>query len=386
MKILVVATKPPLPASDGGRLVLWQTLQALAARGHALHLLAPLEAPLAQHAQQSLARVCATQWVAVRRRSWLAAAAAGWRNGSALSLARHRHAALGAAVADVIDRWQPDVVHAEQLQAAANCSAAFARGTPLLLRMQNVESALWQQTAQSGWPLRVLQREAARLRADEAGLLRQAHQIVALTPPDAAALRGIAPDRAAAIDALAPAFPDQLPAGEGIAGEAAVAVAGSAGWWPNRQGLRWFLDRVMPLLPVECTPCVHVFGGQARGTDVVAHAAPADSADAFPAGAIAAVPLLTGSGIRMRILEAWARGLPVVATTVAATGLAVASRCELLIADTPMQFADALQELRADAALRARLVAGGRDYLQRHHAPAHCAAALERAYARAIGG
>ena len=88
------------------------------------------------------------------------------------------------------------------------------------------------------------------------------------------------------------------------------------------------------------------------------------------------MPLLTGSGIRMRILEAWARGLPVVATRVAAAGLAVESGRELLIADSADAFAQAVQRLQADATLRAQLIANGRAYLRRHHEPAACAAAL----------
>lgn len=382
MKILVVATKPPWPPRDGGRLVLWLTLQALATAGHALHLIAPVDADDADPtALAHLRTVCTPQLIPLRPRGWAAAAWRAAHEGSALSLARHRHAAIAAAVAARIADWRPDIVHAEQLQALGNCGAASDAGTRVVLRMQNVESSLWQQLARARPLLPLLAFESRRLRAAEARLLRHVAATLTLTDDDAAALRTIAPQAAANIVAVAPPFPSELPAGPCVAGEPALVLAGSTGWWPNQQGLDWFLADVAPRLRGNVGVHLHVFGGRIPPQcDVVAQAAPADSAAAFPEGAIAAVPLLTGSGIRMRILEAWARGLPVVATRVAAAGLAVASGRELLIADSAEAFAEAVQSLQADAALRAQLVANGRAYLRRHHDPSACAAALTQQY------
>jgi glycosyltransferase involved in cell wall biosynthesis len=66
---------------------------------------------------------------------------------------------------------------------------------------------------------------------------------------------------------------------------------------------------------------------------VETHPAPADSREAFAPGAILVVPLRIASGIRMKILEAWARGLPVVATPEAAAGLEAEDGRELLLAE-----------------------------------------------------
>lgn len=382
MKILVVATKSPWPPHDGGRLVLWLTLKALAAAGHTLHLVAPADAGGAEPATlDQLRTVCTPQLIPLRPRGWAAAAWRAAREGSALSLLRHRHAAVAAAVAACITDWRPDIVHAEQLQALGNCDAAFGTESRVVLRMQNVESSLWQQLAQARPLLPLLAFEARRLRAAEARLLQHVAATLTLTADDAAALRVIAPRAAANIAAVAPPFPSELPAGPRVAGEPALVLAGSAGWWPNRQGLDWFLADVAPRLRGDAGLRIHLFGaGVPAWRGVVAHAAPADSAAAFPHGAVAAVPLLTGSGIRMRILEAWARGLPVVATRVAAAGLSVESGRELLIADSAGSFAQAVQALQADAALRAQLIANGRAYLRQHHEPAACAAALAQQY------
>jgi glycosyltransferase involved in cell wall biosynthesis len=119
---------------------------------------------------------------------------------------------------------------------------------------------------------------------------------------------------------------------------------------------------------------------------VVWHPAPIDAVAAFPDHAIAVVPLQIGSGIRMRILEAWARGLPVVASPVAAAGLDVQSGRELLLAHSADEFVAAIARLQSDPRLREHLRAGGRDYLGARHAIDVQSERMVELYARAGAG
>lgn len=380
MKILCVATKLPWPPDDGGRLALWLTLQGLAAAGHRVRLIAPVASMPDTHALDVLREVCDPLPVPVRARGWAGAVAGALRRASALTVARHRHGAVAEAVRVSLRSFAPDVVHAEQLQAFAHCAAAHAAGVPVVLRMQNVESDLWAQVGHARWRFAPLRFEAARLRRDEARALAACTCAVALTQRDAHALRVLAP--AARVVAIAPPFPATLDAGAPRPGAPALAVAGSAGWWPNRQGTRWCVQAVAPLLRAALPDArLHVFGGASVAADgIVWHPAPADAAGAFPAGAIALVPLHIGSGIRMRILDAWARGLPVIATSVAAAGLDVVAGRELLIADAPHDIVAAVRALAHDPALGAALVANGRDSLRRRHDAAARTAELVAVY------
>jgi glycosyltransferase involved in cell wall biosynthesis len=72
------------------------------------------------------------------------------------------------------------------------------------------------------------------------------------------------------------------------------------------------------------------------------------------------VPLRVGGGTRLKILEAMALGTPVVSTSKGAEGLEATRGEDILIADTPAEFADAVLRLLSDGALRARLAANGR--------------------------
>ena len=72
----------------------------------------------------------------------------------------------------------------------------------------------------------------------------------------------------------------------------------------------------------------------------------------------------------MKILEGWARGLPVVATSVAAAGLGAVDGRDLLVGETAQEFGDAVVRVAEDASLADRLVSGGRRRLLERHDPA----------------
>ena len=76
-------------------------------------------------------------------------------------------------------------------------------------------------------------------------------------------------------------------------------------------------------------------------------------------------PLLAGSGTRLKILEAWAAGTPVVSTTIGAEGLPVRDGEHLLIADGPQKFAEAVDRLLACSTLCENLGVAGRLLLEK---------------------
>jgi len=386
MRILCVATKLPWPPRDGGRLALALTLQGLADDGHEIQLVAPVSDD--ESAAADPTDRIHFETVALPRLPWATATARAVFRRRALSIVRHHRTELEQAVDQAIVRFRPDVVHAEQLQALANCSPALRRGVPVVLRTQNVESHIWQQVGAASLRHLPLIFEARRLRAEESRALAAATHTLTLTENDATALRNINDKSASAkISVLAPPFPPRLPPGTKLEGEPAIALAGSAGWWPNTQATQWFLREVLPVISRQLPRAVvHVFGGDksVSAPNLRWHSAPTDSADAFPDGAIAAVPLFVGSGIRMRILEAWARGLPVVATSIAARGLEVTVGCELAIADTPGAFCAAIRLVVENESLRAAIIDAGHRYLIERHDSGQLTQALLRIYQLAI--
>jgi glycosyltransferase involved in cell wall biosynthesis len=210
---------------------------------------------------------------------------------------------------------------------------------------------------------------------------------VALTARDAERLRALSGAPLTVHHVPAP-FPTALPAaGERLDGAPAVVVLGG-GWLPNRDGAAWFASAVWPHVRARCPGAVlHLFGSapRRRGRGIVRHPSPVDSAAAFAPGAILAVPLRIASGVRIKILEAWARGVPVVATPEAAAGLEATDGVELLIARDPAGFAAAIHRLDADPAFARASVDAGRARLGAHHDPRRIAGRLVDVYTDVAG-
>jgi len=86
---------------------------------------------------------------------------------------------------------------------------------------------------------------------------------------------------------------------------------------------------------------------------------------------VAIIPLLAGSGTRVKILEAWAAATPVVSTTFGAQGLDGSNETHLLLADEPRQFAGAITRLLTSQEVRLRIgIAGRRLFEERYTWPA----------------
>lgn len=386
--ILWIATKVPWPPVDGGRLLLANTLRALSAAGHELTLVAPSAegAAIRGQVEGELSRWCRPLLVPSRPRSALAAAVRAQLRRAPWTIARHALPAVEARVAEVLREEIFDLVQVEQLQALGSAEPAFARGLRVVLRAQNVESDLWSQSAAAGsWRRPVLALEARRLAAWEGRAVRRCAATLALTAEDAARLSALAGSGGAVHRVPAP-FESELPPGaEKLPGSPPVVLFGSAGWRPNAAGAAWFLGRVWPRVRSALPGAVlHLFGLPSSAPGVVSHPAPADSRTAYPRGAVMVVPLQVASGVRIKILEAWARGLPVVATPEAARGLEAADGEELLLARDGEEFAAALSRIDGEAGLATSLVAAGRRHLRDRHALPRVARLLEEVYASVI--
>jgi glycosyltransferase involved in cell wall biosynthesis len=265
-------------------------------------------------------------------------------------------------------------MHRAVAELAASCDFAVAdlrmanalAGTriPYVYNAHNCETALVQRRAAiAPAPLRALLRiEAARLAAIETRFVREAAAVAACSEADRTDLARLAP--------LARHGIIIVPNGVDIARYAGVRAAsaptgtvllsGSFDWHPNRVGLEWFLESVLPALQrLRGKWTVRVAGRmQPRFAALLAKRAavevspnPIDMRDELRRAQIVAVPVLASSGTRLRILEAWAAGRPVVTTPEGAFGLDIYDGREARVAREPAAFAQAIDDLlRAPAA------------------------------------
>jgi len=146
-----------------------------------------------------------------------------------------------------------------------------------------------------------------------------------------------------------------------------IAFWGLMSYRPNRDGAQWFLDEVLPFV-VARIPDVQVLvigaGGELlrlpRSPDVRATGFVKDLTLFLSQIDVAVVPLRAGGGTRIKIIEAWANNIPVVATSVGAYGLGAVDGENILLADEPNAFAAAVASIIDSPSLRVRLIEGGR--------------------------
>lgn len=167
-----------------------------------------------------------------------------------------------------------------------------------------------------------------------------------------------------------------------------LGMIGKIGYAPNRDGLRWFLDRVWPAVRRAVPDAeLRVVGEGSDAPDapcaegVTRLGWVADAAGEMATWSASVVPILVGGGTRIKIAEAFARGVPVVSTSLGAFGYPVASGRELLVADDPDAFAAACVRLATEPAAGEELARRAAETYRANCTSDAIAPAVERALA-----
>lgn len=386
LRVLWVATKSPWPSSDGGRLVQALTLEALAALGHQIRVLYPAE-PQALEERPSSPNLEISPVSNSRRARWFAFLRS-LVTGRPFTIERHRSPLIAETVHSSLEAEDWDLVHVEQLHALLGVKAALGK-VPVVLRQQNVESDLWRGIGplKEGLWRPLFGFEGQRLTRFETWALSQVSRTVTLTEEDASRLQALNP--LAALQSITAPFPSSLPASDRqFSGDPALVILAREDWPPNRDGVEYFLREVWPPMKAKFPKAeLHLIGSGTSGhPGVNCYAAPEDSREAFDSDSIFLVPLRLASGIRMKILEAWARGVPVVASPTAAGGLGRGQPRALEIADSAVEWIRAVERLWTRPEYRRTLLEAGRERLEKHHDSGTVARGIEAVWRKAVEG
>jgi O-antigen biosynthesis protein len=175
------------------------------------------------------------------------------------------------------------------------------------------------------------------------------------------------------------------------ANEPDILFVGGFAHQPNRHGVRWFVDRILPLIRERVPSARFTIVGSNPPPDVKALASDAVSVRAnvseaelrelYRTARVAAVPLRYGAGVKLKVVEALREGLPLVTTSIGAQGVPglelVASIC-----DEPQAFADAVCMLLTDDIAWQDRSAAQADYAAAHYSEAAFGDSLARALAQ----
>ncbi len=397
MRILLVAQVVANTPDSGPRAKTREVLQHLA-REHEVIYCAFARTPAEEAGAAALRDICQRVVTVPLRRSLLRDArflAECLITGDSFLLRRDDSAAMRLAVRTLLRDERIDVAHVDQLNMLRFVPQDW--DGPVVLDAHN---AMWQLTERlahdAGDPLRrwLLLREARIIRRVEGKACRRSRLVLSVSDVDRVALQEAAGAAARieivpiAIDVrrLAPLRAARQPSANRL------FSIGTMFWPPNSAGLAWWLRSGYSQLEALCPGVVYDIVG-ARPPPRLRWAARAHASvrlhgyveDASPfwmkAGALAA-PILSGSGVRVKILDAFARGVPVVSTTLGAEGLPVRHGEHLLLADSPREFAQACAAVLRDRALARSLADNAYRLVSAHYDAPVALRALSSAYAR----
>ena len=268
--------------------------------------------------------------------------------------------AFGEKLLEILRSGQVDVVQMEGTFVAWYAEflnrqhRAGFRVPPLVLRAHNVEHTIWQMLARrESNPLKrlFLTTMTARLENFERRYLTQFDAVAAITDDDARRLRALGcPEPVLFIPAgveLSRFEPNPAIA----ARPRTLFMIGSLNWLPNLEGLEWLLREVWPTFHAEVPDVeLHVAGSGCpnillapRTDNVIVHGFVESASVFMQQYELMLVPLLSGSGMRIKIIEGMALGKPVLSTPLGAEGIAVRDGHDILLRDSAAAWLDALR-------------------------------------------
>jgi len=280
------------------------------------------------------------------------------------AIGRFRCPAVAARVRQWFEQRAFEVVVCDFLDAMINFPESLS--IPTVLFQHNVESEIWRRHADngSGWAKKMAYGlEFSKMRRYEQSMVRRVHHVIAVSENDRRLMSAWVD--ASHISVVSTGVDLQLFRADLARTEAAplVMFVGAMDWMPNVDAAEYFCREIWPAIRkrvpgarfriVGRNPVAQVqklASGAVEVTGVVASVV-----EHLRQAAVVVVPLRVGGGTRLKIYEAMAVGRAVVATSVGAEGLEVRDGEDIVLADTPEKFAEAVVAILEEGPRRRRL-------------------------------
>ncbi len=298
------------------------------------------------------------------------------------NMAKYQRASFSTLVEASIRQRTPDVAHFDSLHTSwyTGLVERLAPKALKVLRCHNAEYVILERLAESqSNPVKkiLIGLQAERLKRYEASALDAFDMILAITEADAQRFRKINPsiDHKMIVVPAGACLPDELPEAPPAQQVLRLIHIAAMDWIPNQDALRWLLTEILPNLDqMGLAYHLDVIGKNMppefqnwKQNHVTVHGFVQELQPLTSRAHVALVPLQVGGGMRIKILDYWSMGIPVVATHVGAEGLWEGPEPVLALADTPQEFAAAIAHLAAHPEERETLRTAAFRKVTAHH-------------------
>ncbi len=377
MNILYLAHRIPYPPNKGDKLRSFRQLEYLSRR-HCVWCVCFVDDPRDFAYADRLAGLCVDVRL-VPLRPILAAVRGLWGlvRGQTLTESYFAHPAMNHA----LDQWSRTVAF-DVVVAFSSSMAPYAMGVPArrrVLDLCDLDSEKWKAYANfSAAPRRWLYAvESDRLARRECGWINDFDAAMVASASEAAPFRAMPDMRQPYVVTNGV----EIPKGSGTESTIEshppmVGFIGVMDYFPNVDGVCWFVSECWPRIRKQCPNAVFRIVGRSpvrrvrrlakiRGVEVAGEVP--DIGPQIRRFDVSVAPLRIARGIQNKVLEAMAWGKPVVLTRAAADGLAGRNGRDFLVADTSPAMADHVIRLLGDATERTTMGLSAREFVERHH-------------------
>jgi polysaccharide biosynthesis protein PslH len=396
-RILFLSQLLPYPPDAGPKVRSYYVLRHLA-QTHKVTLLAftrPDDSPEAIH---HLREICEDVHLITMRRSQyrnLISLINALLNRTSFIIERDYVPEMARAVDQVLQDKPFDAIHADQLWMAQYALRAqrLAPKAMLVLDEHNACFQIWQRLATGEHnPIKrlLLENEWRKLRSFEANACTCFNRIVTVTDEDFRTIQNLIDSHSKVTKQPQPknSIENLTTIPICVDTESVVPVQPSARsfdvlhlgtmfWMPNIEGVMWFVQEVWPKVIAQIPEATFTIVGKNPPSEIRKLSKNGTERSSIEvtgyitdphlylerAGAFV-VPLLSGGGMRVKIIDAWRWGLPIISTSIGAEGIRCIPGENILIADDPLSFAHAIVKVLQDPSFSERLRLNGRRWVE----------------------
>ncbi|MEI7895462.1 MAG: glycosyltransferase family 4 protein [bacterium] len=386
MKILFLCNKSPWPPREGGPMAMNMLIEGLVEEGHEVKVLAVNSFKYhvsAADIPPDYLQKTGIEFIDVDLRVKPFSALLNLFTGNSYHVSRFISGNFRDRLVDILSSGDFDVVQLETLFICPYIGTIRKHsGAKIVLRAHNIEHRIWYRIADetvNPFKKRYLAHLAKTLEKYEQRVVPDVDGILAITPTDAQYFRELTAGREVKMQNAdnkmqnakmqhAGIRVDDLPFGvdtgnyqfnpEAIEFPSLFSL-GSMNWIPNQEGIRWFLENVWDDVHRQFPELKYYLAGREMPgwmldldlPNVVVLGEVENAADFLASKAVMIVPLFSGSGIRIKIIEGMAAGKIIISTGIGAEGIAYTNRENILIADSPCEFFERISICVTDSAL-----------------------------------
>ena len=280
-------------------------------------------------------------------------------------------------LSELLEKEHFDVVQLEMLYMAPYVDTIREHSKAMIvLRAHNVEHKIWERIAkETKFFLKRLyiNHLANTLKDYELSALETVDGVAAITRKDAAFFRKYCSKPV--IDIPYGVYPEEFTPKYEIEGKPKFYHIGSMNWMPNEEGIRWFIEEVLPKTVEKVPDFVYHLAGRnmpewlttLKNPHVNVVGEVPDAKEFVSNHDVAIVPLLAGSGIRIKIIESMAMGKTVITTRVGAEGILYDEEVNLIIAENIAKMVEAIRSINENPEIAVRIGEAARKLVEENY-------------------